>query len=117
MDSRGRFTYQRYPVSEPLSGGEKSMTMTLRAEDSLFVPASVGFVSVVGAVLNPGNFAFAKGKTIQYYLQLAGGYLPTANEQEIALYNPVSGVTLMSSPGVLVHDGATVSVKIREELK
>jgi len=117
MDSRGRFTYQRYPISEPLGGGEKSLSMRLKAEDSLFVPAQVGFVKVVGAVVNPGYFAFVKGKDIQYYVQLAGGFLPTANEKEIALFNPVSGVTLTSSPGVLVHDGATISVKMREEIK
>lgn len=117
MDSRGRFTYERYPVSGALSGEANSVDFRLEPDDSLFVPFKVGFVKVAGEVVNPGYFAFQEGKDVLFYVRTAGGFLPTANKDEIMLFNPVSRVTSLSSPGVRVHDGSVITVQLREELK
>jgi len=117
MDSKGRFTYERYPISEPLGGGDKSLSFKLEPEDSLFVPVKVGFVRVGGEVVNPGYFAFEQGKDILYYVKTAGGFLSTADKEEIFLLNPVSMVTSVCTPGVMVHDGSIITVAVREEIK
>lgn len=111
----GRYTSLRYPIGNLLSSGENQIMLT--RGDSVFVPVKVGYVIISGAVLNPGYFPYFKGKDAAYYLQAAGGFLPTANEETIKIHNPVSKITSASSPEVIVFDGTQIIVDIREELK
>ena len=93
------------------------VTMNLQAADSVFVPILVGFVKITGEVLNPGYYPFVRGRTGADYVNAAGGFLLTANKTEISVYQPVSGVTSVVSPGVMVSDGCELVVSKREELK
>jgi protein involved in polysaccharide export with SLBB domain len=117
LDPEGRFTYDRYPASDLPGTGEAFASFELEPADSVFVPVRVGFVMVMGEVLNPGNYPFSEGRSALYYIQMAGGFLPTANKEEIYVFNPISKITTESSPGVVVRDGSHVKVYIREELK
>ena len=117
VDVQGRTTELRFPISKPF-GGETDFSQTiLSPNDSIFVPVKVGFVKVSGEVLNPGYFPFIAGKDIKYYIINAGGFLPTANDEQIMIFNPVSEMTSQTSSGVLVSDGSEIIVTIREELK
>ncbi len=117
LDPEGRFTYERYPASDLPGRGDAFASFELRSADSIFVPVRVGFVMVMGEVLNPGNYPFSEGQGALHYIEMAGGFLPTANREEIFVFNPISKITTGTSPGVVVRDGSHIKVYIREELK
>lgn len=50
----------------------------LQQGDTVVIPFSQLFVTVNGAVNNPGNYAYVPDRTIEYYITLAGGYSSSA---------------------------------------
>ena len=116
VDSHGQRSFIRYPISIPLQQATP-LPMHLEINDSIFVPWKVGFVKVSGAVLNPGYFPYAQDKDIFYYVNSAGGFLPTANKDELKIFNPISQNTDIVSSGIVVPDGAEIIVQVKEELK
>ena len=50
----------------------------LQQGDTIVIPFSQLFVTVNGAVNNPGNYAYVPDRTIEYYINLAGGYSSNA---------------------------------------
>ena len=117
IDINGRVSEKRFPIANIYKSDNVDDAVTLAPEDSIYVPVNVGFVTVSGAVYNPGYFPYLKGKDALYFIKNAGGFLPTANNSEISILNPVSKITTMVSTGVLVSDGTEIIVNIREELK
>ncbi len=116
VNNHGEQSEIRYPISIPLQDTEHS-SIQLEANDSIFVPWEVGFVKVSGAVLNPGYFPYVKGADVLYYIKSSGRFLPTANQDEIQIFNSISEKTIFVSTGVLVPDGAEIIVQVKEELK
>ena len=117
VDEYGRLTYKRYPIWNISSDGNGLRSVELQPADSIFVPIAVGFVAVEGEVLNPGYFPYVPGKDALFYIQTAGGFLANANREQISVFNGVSKITSMHSPGVLIGDGSVITVELREELK
>ncbi len=116
-DEWGRTTDHRYPVSSPAGGPDKMLAMALHPSDSVYVPFSLGYVTVNGEVRNPGRFPLIEDKDAAYYINAAGGYLLSADRDYVDLYNRVAGTTASLSPGVLVHDGDELRVNLREDLR
>ncbi|UCD64508.1 MAG: SLBB domain-containing protein [Candidatus Zixiibacteriota bacterium] len=117
VDEKGRITDIRYPISDLAGNGDEFKSIKLQPDDSVFVPVTIGFVSVTGAVYNPGLLPYIKGRDVMFYVNSAGGFLPVANRAEVAVFNPISRITAMSATGVVVGDGSVLTVDIREELK
>lgn len=117
FDEWGRTTNIRYPISNVVKDDNKVEAMLLHPADSVFIPVEVGYVKVRGAVHNPGLFPFQNGRTVLSYINAAGGFLPTAEESRIDIYDRVSKTTSSVSPDVQIHDGDEVIVNVREELK
>ncbi len=117
VDESGRRTYLRYPVTNVIRNGKEHIPIELQPDDSVYVPVRVGFVQVQGEVSCPGYFPYVLNKHASYYIENAGGFLPTANRLEIGLFNPVAKVTVLVSPDVMAHDGSKIIVRIREELR
>ncbi len=116
-DEWGRKSERRYPITSAVGADGSILNMKLLPEDSVYVPFRVGYVKVSGEVLNPGRYPVIDGKDAFFYIRTAGGFLPRANTEEISIYNRVARTTADFSPGVLVHDGDEVIVKLREELR
>ncbi len=116
-DEWGRISDRRYPITSATGELDKFLELTLRLGDSVYVPYAVGYVRISGEILNPGLLPFVEGRDAAYYVGLAGGFLPTANESLIDIYNRTARVTSTVSPGVMVHDGDELIVRILEELK
>ncbi len=116
-DEAGRKTYLRFPVTSVIHNDHEYIPISLKPDDSVFVPVTVGYVQVEGLVSCPGFFPYVEGKDAAYYIDNAGGFLPTANRTEIGLYNPISRMTAVASPDVRAHDGSKIIVKMREELR
>ncbi len=113
----GRRTELRFPVSMSGRTGGDRAAVELKPEDSVYVPIKVGYVTVNGEVLNPGFYPYIEGSTAQFYINTAGGFLRTADKEQIAVYNPISRITTMIAPGVVVSDGSVMTAQLREELK
>jgi protein involved in polysaccharide export with SLBB domain len=57
------------PASDPL----------LEAGDVLYIPPRPSTVAVLGEVLQPGNFVYQRGASLEDYIEQAGGYAATAD--------------------------------------
>jgi hypothetical protein len=51
----------------------------LRDGDSIYVPRYSPVVRVSGAVSSPSSITYVEGKDLRYYVNAAGGTLPTGN--------------------------------------
>ncbi len=115
-DIDGRREEIRYPISSFFAEDGSFLKFTLKAADSVFVPVEVGFVRVTGEVRNPGPYPFDPGRSAQDYINMAGGFLPTAKQDVVEVFSRVSGLTATQSPGADVHDGDEIRVLRREDL-
>ena len=50
--------------------------------DTLIVPFRQYFITVAGAVVNPGRFPYIPDRSWDYYVALAGGFVPGKNKRE-----------------------------------
>jgi protein involved in polysaccharide export with SLBB domain len=60
----------------------------LEAGDVIYIPPRPSTIAVLGQVLQPGNFTYRSGATIEDYLQQAGGYSTTADESHTYVVLP-----------------------------
>ncbi|MFH1687636.1 MAG: SLBB domain-containing protein [bacterium] len=116
-DSWGRRSTLRYPITATMGAGSELMAMSLQPADSIYIPFFVGYVRVGGEVLNPGLLPFVPDKDARFYIEAAGGFLPTADTDQLEMYNRIARVTSKISPQVLVLEGYELLVNRREELK
>jgi len=116
-DEWGRKSRIRYPITGTVGGSGDILTMALRPDDSVYVPYKMGFVTVSGEILSPGRVPYAEGQDASYYIAAAGGFLEGADRERIGIYNRVARTTATRSPGVLLHDGDEIIVRLREELR
>jgi protein involved in polysaccharide export with SLBB domain len=114
-DAWGRVSDWRYPITG--SSASDIMAMPLLPADSVYVPFYVGYVRISGEVLNPGMFPFVPGKNAMYYINAAGGFLPTADKDRIDMFNRIARSTTAISRKVQVHEGNELIVNQREELR
>jgi protein involved in polysaccharide export with SLBB domain len=70
-----------------LQKGDALQDILLRDEDSISVPRSRGFVSVLGNVTNPGNIMYDEHANWSDYIRFAGGYTSSADEGEVRIIN------------------------------
>ena len=54
--------------------------LTVEDNDILMIPFKQYFVTVSGAVKNPGRFSYIPGRSWEYYIALAGGFDKTRNK-------------------------------------
>ncbi|MFQ6678513.1 MAG: SLBB domain-containing protein [Fidelibacterota bacterium] len=82
--------------------------------DTVEVPIKTGTIYVTGAVHNPGAFTWEKGKSIKYYLRLAGGINTLGDPKHIFIQYPNgqgAPVTFWHKPVVLEESKIHVSGK------
>ncbi len=107
----------KYPIGNIVGGPNDIASMILRPGDSIYVPVSTGYVKVSGEVRNPGLFPYLSKHDAEYYINLAGGFLADARRDRVFKFDRISKVTSDHSPGVQVHDGDEIIVKIREDVR
>lgn len=64
-------------------GSFESSNIVLSDGDSIFIPKSPNFVSVMGEVLNPISITHEKGMTVEDVISLAGGYRDLADKKKV----------------------------------
>ena len=65
-----KLLYQYDPVND----------IPLRPNDHIIIPFKQFFVTVHGAVINPGRFPYIPDRKVEYYIALAGGLNPEKNK-------------------------------------
>jgi len=87
----------------------------LMPNDSIIVKESTGTVSISGEVYNPGIISYKKGKSINYYINSAGGLTNQGDKNKIIVIHAnglVSPKKPFSSPQI--DDGAQIIVNKKE---
>jgi len=64
------------------SGGQKG-NVVLQKGDKIYIPPLPSGVQVTGAVASSGTIKYEPGKRVKYYVNLAGGYLPHADKDQL----------------------------------
>lgn len=62
--------------------------LVLETGDSIFIPKRPNFVLTAGDLLNPGALQFRSGKSIEDYLDEAGGFQETADKNRVFIVFP-----------------------------
>ncbi|MGB9851746.1 MAG: SLBB domain-containing protein [Candidatus Kapaibacteriota bacterium] len=70
---------------ELLSKNNLQQNILLSDGDLVVLPKSLGSIYVWGQVKNPGYVPFEQGKTYEWYIDKAGGYLSTAKKSRIRI--------------------------------
>jgi protein involved in polysaccharide export with SLBB domain len=82
--------------------------------DSLFVPRASNMVTVMGAVVSPGLVPFQQGKTVDYYLNRAGGLGYDADRDRMVVVNPITGGEMTAHEAGELFDGEILFVPVKE---
>ncbi|MBP3710384.1 MAG: SLBB domain-containing protein [Treponema sp.] len=64
---------------------------TIKRYDTLVIPFKQYFVTVAGAVMNPGRYPYIPDRTWEYYIGLAGGFLLEKNRGRSVKIQDISG--------------------------
>ena len=89
----------------------KNESITLMPGDSVVVKESTGTVNLSGEIYNPGLIEFRNGKSLNYYVNSAGGITNKGNKRSIIVIyanGVVKPKKWYSSPRI--EDGATIIV-------
>lgn len=65
--------------------------------DTLMIPFKQAFVSVAGAVNTPGRYPYIPGRTWDYYIGLAGGFVVDKNNNQTITIKDIKGNILQKS--------------------
>jgi protein involved in polysaccharide export with SLBB domain len=66
----------------------------IEENDTLIIPFRQYFVSVSGAVASPGRYPYIPDRDYEYYVSLAGGFLPAQNASEAVNIRDMNGKRL-----------------------
>ena len=78
--AKGRMVF---PTAEIESLKKSPYDIGLEEGDSLFIPRNPQTVQVAGSVFNQTAFVYRKGRDLDHYVDLAGGYTENADEDRI----------------------------------
>jgi len=88
------------------ASGEKGSTV-LQQGDVVVLPFAQLFVTVNGAVQNPGNYAYVPGESAEYYISLAGGLsLDARNDRKLNVFNETGKAVRRNAP---IEGGYTIT--------
>jgi protein involved in polysaccharide export with SLBB domain len=69
----------------------------IEENDTLIIPFRQYFVTVAGAVVTPGRYPYIPNRNWDYYIALAGGFVPGRNRRESVAITDISGKNMRKS--------------------
>jgi protein involved in polysaccharide export with SLBB domain len=72
-------------IAVDLTNSGQLQRFRLQDGDSVYIPQRLNFVSVRGAVKNPGGHAFAPGRRAKFYLRQSGGFQTQAARRSLVV--------------------------------
>jgi polysaccharide biosynthesis/export protein len=88
--------------------------LLLLNDDLLFVPRRRNDVVVLGAAASPGIVPHQSGRTIDYYVELAGGYTRRADIGDVVVEREGLGVRFHQRDVSLIEPGDRIIIPFRE---
>ncbi len=85
VEAAGRVVIEADPT---MLRAHPELDTVLEAGDTLYIPKRPNFVLVIGDVLNPGALQFAPDKTVEDYIDEAGGFQLTADKSRVFVVYP-----------------------------
>ena len=83
--------------------------LLVQDDDRLIVPFKQYFVSVIGAVVVPGRYPYIPDRDWEYYIRLAGGFVPGRNAVNAITITDINGKKLNKSD--IVTPESTITAK------
>lgn len=80
-----------YDIDEALYNANFNSDLLVQENDILMVPFKQYFVTVAGAVKNPGRFPYIPDRTWDYYVGLAGGFVKGQNTRDAVEITDING--------------------------
>jgi protein involved in polysaccharide export with SLBB domain len=77
----------------------------LEEGDSLHIPSDPQSVQIIGAVYNQTAFVYTKGKNIESYVNLAGGYTDSADRSKLYVFKADGSAVKPGSGGMFLFGG------------
>ena len=109
-----------YPVgidlAEALANPGSDADVVLREGDRLVVPQYNGTVKINGAVMYANTVAYEKGKSVNYYINEAGGYASDATKRKAYIIY-MNGKVAKVGPGTKVMPGCEIVVPAKLKRK
>jgi protein involved in polysaccharide export with SLBB domain len=65
--------------------GDSSQDVTLQDGDVVQIPGGKGTLYVFGQVVSPGHIPFVAGRSVDYYIEKAGGYTDRARKGDVKI--------------------------------
>lgn len=90
--------------------------LPLQEDDYLFVPERRDQVTVLGAVVQPGIVGYEAGQSVEYFVQMAGGYSRRADVRDMVVIRARLGSRLSSEDINFVEPGDRIVVPFKEPL-
>ena len=85
--------------------------IVLRENDSIYIPASRNYVTLIGSVNNPGQVAYSPNYTLQEFIAEGGGYGFRADKSGVSAIKPRNGEQYdPSSNSVKIEPGDSIIV-------
>ena len=120
INRAGGLTEKAFPEAieifrDSLRIGWENTKIPISAGDSIIVKPKTGVVLVQGEIYNKGYIEYQKGKSLQYYIDSAGGITINGNKNDVfVLYanGVVKPKKMLSSPKI--RDGSTIIVNFKE---
>ena len=102
---------------EKLKLGWQGMDVTLMPGDSIIIRSRTGSVYITGEVYNPGLVEYQKGRSLNYYINAAGGINNYGDKNNVVVVLP-NGITKPKRRLRLidVQDGSTIVVYQKADL-
>jgi len=92
-----------------LYDSEYYTTQEIKPNDTLIIPFRQYFVSVAGAVANPGRYPYIPDRTFDYYIGLAGGFVKSQNSFSSVKIQDINGKKI--SKNDIITPECTITAK------
>ena len=97
-------------------GNDDSQNILLESGDVIFIPAIRRTISMSGQVEKPGLIDYEEGRTVSYYLELAGGLTYDAQKSGARLIRSRTGLREELEGDLLVEAGDEIWVPQKERV-
>lgn len=97
-----------------LYDGASTGSMLLQSGDCFYIPFNQMLVSVNGAVANPGVYGYVPGRTMGYYINLAGGLTGSAKGEDHIYVTDKDGNSVAKDSPVPAESVITVEENVLE---
>jgi len=89
--------------------------IVLQDGDFVYISKNINAVVVSGQVKDPGLITFVPGKTLNYYIEQAGGLGWKAHKRKIRIIRADSGEWLKPEKDLVIYEGDTILVPYRPD--